>query len=109
MELKALEMTQLRVVVAARKHERGRPDPASSILKLKGSELQQATTELLLEVIGPYALPYRPDEDGSNQPPVGPEYASEIAPLYFNWRKVSIYGGSNEIQRNIVAKAILGL
>ena len=111
-ELKALEMTQLRVVADERRrmeqHGRGKPNPASSILKLKGSELQQATTELLMDVVGPYVLPFERNEEGSNEPPVGPEYASEAAPTYFNWRKVSIYGGSNEIQRNIVAKAILG-
>ena len=107
-ELKALEMTQLRVVADERRRERGKPNPASSILKLKGSELQQATTELLMDVVGPYILPYDDHEDGSNEPPVGPDYAAEAAPTYFNWRKISIYGGSNEIQRNIVAKAILG-
>lgn len=107
-ELKALEMTQLRVVADERKRERGKPNPASSILKIKGSELQQATTELLMDVVGPYVLPYDPHGDGANEPPVGPEYAAEAAPTYFNWRKISIYGGSNEIQRNIVAKAILG-
>ena len=110
-ELKALEMTQLRVVADERKRERGKPNPASSILKIKGSELQQATTELLMDVVGPYAIPYVPEDewDGRNEPPIGPDYAAEAAPTYFNWRKISIYGGSNEIQRNIVAKAILGL
>ena len=109
-ELKALEMTQLRVVANEARLGHGQPDPASSILKIKGSEIQQATTELLLEVVGPYALPYALDEDhGSNQPPVGPDWAGTIAPAYFNMRKVSIYGGSNEIQKNIIAKAILGL
>ncbi len=107
-ELKALEMTQLRVVADERKRERGKPNPASSILKLKGSELQQATTELLMDVVGPYVLPYDEHEEGSNQEPIGPDFAAEAAPTYFNWRKISIYGGSNEIQRNIVAKAILG-
>ncbi len=107
-ELKALEMTQLRIVSDERHQVQGRPNPASSILKLKGSELQQATTELLMDVVGPYVLPYDDHEEGSNQPPVGPEFAAEAAPTYFNWRKISIYGGSNEIQRNIVAKAILG-
>ena len=107
-ELKALEMTQLRVVADERHAGTGKPNPASSILKIKGSELQQATTELLMDVVGPYILPYDDHEEGSNQEPVGPEYAAEAAPTYFNWRKVSIYGGSNEIQRNIVAKAILG-
>jgi len=111
-ELKALEMTQLRVVAAERKRQgNNKPDPASSILKIKGSEIQQATTELLLEVVGPYALPYQPErnEEGWNEPPIGPEWAGAAAPTYFNWRKISIYGGSNEIQKNIIAKAILGL
>ena len=107
-ELKALEMTQLRVVADERKYEKGKPNPASSILKLKGSELQQATTELLMDVVGPYVLPYDDLDEGSNLPPIGPDYAAEAAPTYFNWRKTTIYGGSNEIQRNIVAKAILG-
>lgn len=108
-ELKALEMTQLRALAVDR--DRSRPDPASSILKIKGSEIQQAITELLMEAIGPYALPQETHDDTErwNEPPVGPEWAGPLAPLYFNWRKVSIYGGSNEIQKNIIAKAILGL
>jgi pimeloyl-CoA dehydrogenase large subunit len=108
-ELKALEMTQLRVVSNERKREKGKQNPASSILKLKGSVIQQQLTELLMEVVGPYMMPYQRDFDGNNEPVVGPEYATEAAPMYFNYRKVSIYGGSNEIQRNIIAKAILGL
>jgi pimeloyl-CoA dehydrogenase large subunit len=110
-ELKALEMTQLRVVAAERQGRNGKPDPASSILKIKGSELQQAITELLLEVVGPYALPAPRQMEGDrwNEPPVGPDWAETLAPNYFNMRKVSIYGGTNEIQKNIIAKAILGL
>jgi pimeloyl-CoA dehydrogenase large subunit len=106
-ELKALEMNQMRVVAAEKHREKGKPDPASSILKIKGSELQQATTELMMEVIGPFAAPFESDdEDGSNEVE---EWTTQIAPNYFNYRKVSIYGGSNEIQRNIIAKAVLGL
>ena len=108
-ELKALEMTQLRVVADERKLEKGRQNPASSILKLKGSVIQQQLTELLMDVVGPYVMPYQRDFDGRNEPVIGPDYATEAAPMYFNYRKVSIYGGSNEIQRNIIAKAILGL
>jgi len=107
-----VEMTQLRVVAAERRRTDNKPDPASSILKIKGSEIQQATTELLLEVVGPYAMPYQPeheDDERWNEPPIGPEWAGPIAPTYFNWRKTSIYGGTNEIQKNIIAKAILGL
>jgi pimeloyl-CoA dehydrogenase large subunit len=108
-ELKALEMTQLRVVADERKREKGKPNPASSILKLKGSVIQQQLTELLMDVVGPYVMPFQRESDGRNEPVIGPDYATEAAPTYFNYRKVSIYGGSNEIQRNIVAKAILGL
>jgi pimeloyl-CoA dehydrogenase large subunit len=111
-ELKALEMTQMRLIAAAQKAPKGKPNPMSSVLKIKGSEIQQATTELLMDVVGPYALPFEPErEDGErwNEPPIGPDWAATIAPLYFNTRKVSIYGGSNEIQRGIIAKAILGL
>src|SRR5580693_3981877 len=112
-ELKALEMTQLRVVAAERtRGSSDKPDPASSILKIKGSEIQQAITELLLEVVGPYALPDQVPHDDSerwNEPPVGPDWAGTLAPQYFNYRKTSIYGGSNEIQKQIIAKAILGL
>jgi alkylation response protein AidB-like acyl-CoA dehydrogenase len=108
-ELKALEMTQLRVVAAERKRKDNRPDPASSILKIKGSELQQSVSELLLEVVGPYALPAPSPDDRWNEPSVGPDWAGTLAPTFFNLRKVSIYGGSNEIQKNIIAKAILGL
>ena len=109
-ELKALEMTELRVVAARTKSNK--PDPASSILKIKGSEIQQSITELLLEVVGPYALPDQTAHDESerwNEPPIGPDWAGPLAPQYFNTRKTTIYGGSNEIQKNIIAKAILGL
>jgi len=109
-ELKALEMAQLRVVSDERKREnKGRPNPASSILKLSGSMIQQRLTELVMEVVGPYMMPYQPPEEGQNESAFGPDYAAAAGPAYFNTRKVSIYGGSNEIQRNIIAKAILGL
>jgi pimeloyl-CoA dehydrogenase large subunit len=108
-QLKALEITQMRVVAGARNRDAGKPDPNSSILKIKGSELQQAATELLMDIAGPYALPAIDEDALTNEPPIGPEWAAMTAPAYFNYRKVSIYGGSNEIQRNIIAKAFLGL
>ena len=109
-ELKALEVTQLRAVAQHATHVPGKPDPASSLLKIRGSEIQQAVTELLLEVAGPWAMPLHPEaEHGDNQPLVGLDWASPVAPAYFNARKISIYGGSNEIQKSIIAKAILGL
>lgn len=102
-ELKALEITQMRVVAAQATRDPTKPDPASSILKIKGSELQQATTELLVELAGPAAI-------GKGLPQANiPDWADAALPTYFNMRKVSIYGGSNEIQHNVIAKAILGL
>ncbi|MGV7217806.1 pimeloyl-CoA dehydrogenase large subunit [Bradyrhizobium sp. UFLA05-112] len=105
-ELKALELTQLRVIADEGKHGKRQPNPASSLLKVRGSEIEQTTTELLIEVIGPFAAPYRQYPDGSSE---AMGWTVQIAPSYFNNRKVSIYGGSNEIQRNIISKAVLGL
>ena len=84
----------------------------SSMLKCQGSDAQQAITELALEAAGLYALPFVADPESelaSNDLKPGPDYASPVAPSYFNYRKTSIYAGSNEIQRNIMAKAVLGL
>jgi alkylation response protein AidB-like acyl-CoA dehydrogenase len=108
-DLMALEITVLRVLAADRQ---GRaPGPEASILKIKGTEIQQALTELMMEAVGPWALPFLPDSWGDHWlgERVGPEYAAPLAARYLNYRKVSIYGGSNEIQRNIVAQMILGL
>ena len=106
-EVKALEITQMRVLAKQMKGD-DKPDPASSILKIKGSELQQATTELLVELAGPYALP-APDHAPGGNDWAEFAWADATAPSYFNNRKVSIYGGSNEIQHNVIAKAILDL
>lgn len=108
-DLTALEFTELRTL--ARESEGKGPGPESSILKVKGTEIQQRLTELTLEAVGSYGAPYFRGfpEDGSNEFPIGPDYAHYAAPAYFNMRKTSIYGGSNEIQRNIITKMILGL
>ena len=100
-ELLALELTQLRV---SGDEGTGKPNPASSILKLRGSQLQQAVTELAVEVAGPDALPFDGGEDIES-----PEWAQHAAPHYLNFRKTSIYGGSNEVQRTIISSTILGL
>ncbi|EJL31273.1 acyl-CoA dehydrogenase [Caulobacter sp. AP07] len=82
----------------------------SSMLKCAGSEAQQAITELTLEAVGTYAAPYVQDTWApTNDGRAGPDYAAPAAPAYFNFRKASIYAGSNEIQRNIMAKLVLGL
>ena len=110
-ELKALEMLQMRVIAESGKIEAGRPDPRAPILKLKGSELQQATTELLLEVAGYEAMEYNPDflSGGSAEPAGGEDWALTCAPNHYFARHISIAGGSSEIQRNIVASTLLGL
>ncbi|MEV6214266.1 acyl-CoA dehydrogenase family protein [Nocardia sp. NPDC051833] len=99
-ELLALELTQLRVVSNSAD---GKPNPASSVLKLRGSELQQAATELLLDIAGADALPV--DAEGI----ASPAWAQHTGPGYLNYRKVTIYGGSSEVQRSIVSSTILGL
>jgi alkylation response protein AidB-like acyl-CoA dehydrogenase len=107
-DLTALEFTELRSLagVAAGKG----PGPESSLLKIKGSEIQQRITELALEAVGHYGAPYfRGFGEGDNEHPIGPDYAHRAAPTYFNTRKTTIYGGSNEIQRNIIAKMVLGI
>lgn len=110
-QLKAIEVMQLRVVANQANQQNGGLDPTSSILKLKGAEIQQAIAELLMDVVGPYALPYASEQDLdlTSEPPIGHHWETTIAPDYFNARKFSIYGGSDEIQKNIIAKAVLGL
>jgi alkylation response protein AidB-like acyl-CoA dehydrogenase len=97
-ELLALELTALRVVAHSAD---GKPHPASSVLKLKGTELQQATSELAVDLAGPLSL--------ASESTTVPDWAALTAPTYLNLRKASIYGGSNEIQRQIIAGTILGL
>jgi alkylation response protein AidB-like acyl-CoA dehydrogenase len=108
-DLTALEITNLRVLSA--EAERRAPGPEASILKIKGTEIQQAITELLVQAAGPYALPLRREAmaAGYQGEAVGPAYAAPLAANYLNMRKLSIYGGSNEIQKNIIAKLILGI
>lgn len=107
-DLTALEFTELRSL-AGEASGKG-PGPESSLLKIKGSEIQQRITELALEAVGHYGAPYfRGFGEGDNEHPIGPDYAHRAAPTYFNTRKTTIYGGSNEIQRNIIAKMVLGL
>jgi alkylation response protein AidB-like acyl-CoA dehydrogenase len=108
-EVKAVEVTELRILSELNSGER--TGPRSSMLKCRGTDVVQATTELAMEAVGYYMAPF--DHDvlafGSNMPPIGPDYAGALAGKYFNTRKASIYGGSNEIQRTIMAKLILGM
>jgi len=94
---------------AAESRGRG-PGPEASILKIKGTEIQQRITELAVEAVGNYALVEAPRlEVTGNEFVPGPEGSQGLAQDYFNMRKTSIYGGSNEIQHNIIAKMVLGL
>jgi alkylation response protein AidB-like acyl-CoA dehydrogenase len=107
-DLTTLEITELRTL--AREQAGKGPGPESSILKIKGTEIQQRLTELAMEAVGTYAAPYvRGFKNEGDNMGVGPDHAHWTAPNYFNMRKTSIYGGSNEIQRNIIAKMVLGL
>jgi alkylation response protein AidB-like acyl-CoA dehydrogenase len=106
-ELTAIEVSVLRVLDAEGRKRSEEPDPVSSVLKLKGTELQQEATELLVEVLGPNAVAYREPRDVPDGFSAPPEGALDAFPTYFNWRKASIYSGSNEIQRTIIAKTIL--
>ncbi len=105
-ELMALEMTVLRVLAQAKA-----PGAEASVLKVRGTEIQQRLTELMVEAAGPLALPFDPSylESESEHASGGDDDAAPLAGYYFNFRKTSIYGGSNEIQRNIISQMILGL
>jgi alkylation response protein AidB-like acyl-CoA dehydrogenase len=104
----AMEFVELRIFSAL--SSGARPGPESSMLKCRTTDLQQTISELSVEALGYYAMPFIRDTwANTNEPRPGPEYAAPIAPYYFNLRKASIYAGSNEIQRNIMAKAVLGL
>jgi alkylation response protein AidB-like acyl-CoA dehydrogenase len=110
-ELKALELTCMRVIAESRKRTGTTQDPKSSIMKLKGADLQQASLELLMEVAGPLGLIRQTDYLAAAQgaEAVGPDWAATLVPNYFYGRAASIYGGSHEIQHNILSKAVLGL
>ncbi len=108
-QLATIDYTEMRVLAA--ESIGAEPGPEVSMLKLRGTEIQQRISELLLEAIGGAANPYVPEAlaEGWNEEPIGAAHAAGIAPHYFDWRKASIYAGSNEIQKNIMTKMVLGL
>jgi alkylation response protein AidB-like acyl-CoA dehydrogenase len=108
-ELENMKTTNLRVLAAVAGG--GAPGTESSMLKIRGTEIRQEITSLLRRALGPYAMPFVEAalEDGHNGAPIGPDYAPALAASYFNNRKLSIFGGSNEIQREIIAKSALAL
>ncbi|MEW6687479.1 MAG: acyl-CoA dehydrogenase family protein [Pseudomonadota bacterium] len=103
-ELMALEITNLRFLDQMRRS--GQPPGADvSMLKVKGTEIQQGLTELAMQAVGPLAQPRKPVDGGMEFD----RFTAGLAPRYCNFRKTTIYAGSNEIQRNIIAKMTLGL
>lgn len=107
-KLKALEMMQLRVL-STQVAGSDAPDPRSSILKLRGSELQQDVTELLMDIVGPQGMDFVDSAQTRDGFTDLSQAAVSATARYFNMRKVTIYGGSSEVQRSIISKAILGL
>ncbi|MFJ4067215.1 acyl-CoA dehydrogenase family protein [Pseudomonas sp. NPDC089996] len=107
MQLMAVEMSGLRILDGA---EHGAPGAQSSFLKIRGTEIRQSISYLLTKAVGPYAMPFIEEELGySDEPPLYADYSSALCSEYLNTRKASVYGGSNEIQKNIIAKMILDL
>ena len=107
-QISAMEFFELRMFSAMSAGQR--PGAEASMLKCRGTELQQAISECAVEAVGYYAMPFVRDTwSKANEPRPGPDHAAPVAPYYFSLRKASIYAGSNEIQRNIMAKAVLGL
>jgi alkylation response protein AidB-like acyl-CoA dehydrogenase len=118
-DVASLEAVELRVM--SKVSTGGAPGAESSMLKMVGTDLSQRLTELALEAVGIYAMPYQPFATSPGGPvpnymppspnavPAGPDYSWTVTPKYFNDRAGSIYAGTNEVQRNIMAKAILGL
>ena len=107
-EIVALEMMVLRVLSAETSGKQSLD--VAGLLKIRGSEIQQRLTELLMLAAGPYSVPFIHDamEAGWQGDHVGAAYCAPLAATYFNVRKTTIYGGSNEVQRNIVAQTVLG-
>jgi len=108
-DLENMKTTNLRVVAAV--SGGGVPGAESSMLKVRGTEIRQEISSLMRRAMGPYAQPFIEEafEEGYEEPRIGPEEAASAAAQYFNNRKLSIFGGSNEIQKNIISKMILGL
>jgi alkylation response protein AidB-like acyl-CoA dehydrogenase len=106
-DLLALEMTELRTLATV--EQGGAPGPESSILKIRGTEIAQTIAMLQVEAFGYYGIPYPGEALIDNEGPVGPEFALPALKGMLFGRASSIFGGSNEIQKNIISKAVLGL
>jgi len=108
-DLENMKTTNLRVIAAVAGG--GVPGAESSMLKIRGTEIRQEILSLARRAMGPYALPFIEEalSEGYTGEAFGPDGAASAAAAYFNYRKLSIFGGSNEIQKNIISKMILGL
>ena len=106
-DLMAMSTTNLRIISAAAKGQA--PGVESSMLKVKGTQIRQEINDLARRAAGVYAMPFASEAvEGSNAASIGPDGTATVTAQYFNNRKLSIFGGSNEIQRNIIAKVKLG-
>lgn len=107
--LQAVQYTEFRIMAAISQGQN--PGPESSIMKNLGADLGQHMSELMVEALSAYATPHLPEARtvGTNVAPVGPEAGVTAFARYFNLRASSIAGGTNEVQKNIVAKLVLGL
>ena len=106
-DLMAMSLSNLRIISKAAKG--GAPGLEASMLKISGTVIRQEINDLARRAAGMYALPFASEAvEGSNQPELGPEHSRPVAEQYFNNRKISIFGGSNEVQREIIAKTTLG-
>ena len=107
-EIDAVEMNELAFYSSMKAGDS--PGLQASIVKMRGTEVGQKITEMALEAVGNYAQPFTELRNyDSNVVPVGPGYSDDAAPRYFNQRKTTIFGGSSEVQRNVLAKAMIGL
>jgi len=105
-DLMAMATTNLRIIAKAAVGQA--PGVEASMLKVKGTIIRQEINDLARRAAGPYAMPFQSEAVEGDNAPIGPDYAGGVAPQYFNNRKLSIFGGSNEIQRGIIAKVKMG-
>jgi alkylation response protein AidB-like acyl-CoA dehydrogenase len=108
-ELEGLMMTEHRVMSQLSQGQN--PGPSSSLLKARGTEVSQRITELGIEALGAYIAPFEPEarKQGANMKSITPDHGLVFMPQYLNTRAATIYGGSSEVQRNIMSKLIIGL
>jgi alkylation response protein AidB-like acyl-CoA dehydrogenase len=105
-DLMAMSTTNLRIISKAAVGQA--PGVEASMLKVKGTVIRQEINDLARRAAGPYAMPFPSEAVEGDNDPIGPDYAGRVSADYFNNRKLSIFGGSNEVQRNIIAKVKMG-